>query len=440
MKKPDRNSAMRFHGLPRQRMPAALRFVCALVLFGILAFTGCASPALAQSAMQPTQTDLSEATSQPFSSWAEPGPLSEVGWPTVDQIKAKAYVVIDRTSSTVLLGLNESSIQYPASTTKIMTALIALDNLPMDQQLMVSASALDLPSDAARAGLVEGEVISVRDTLAALMLRSGNEAANMIAEAVSGSQGLFAARMNHQARLLGLQQTHFENAHGLHDREHQTTALDIAQLTAIAMENSAFRDLVSTPVYALPATNKHPYHGWNILTNTNLRLLLEETANYQSDLLQSITGIKTGTTAAAGQCLVSSAITVDGQELISVLLGVQGNDPEGNLVVYSRALLEAGAQKASQLGLAPAFPVQDQPASAYEEQAFDPAATSQNTSPEKTPIAAADGNQQPEATLLTLADWPYWQLAVIGGIGLVLILVSWFFGYLAGRRSWRRRP
>jgi len=131
---------------------------------------------------------------------------------------------------------------------------------------------------------------------------------------------------------------------------------------------------------------------------------------------------------------------VDGQELISVLLGVQGNDPEGNLVVYSRALLEAGAQKASQLGLAPAFPVQDQPASAYEEQAFDPAATSQNTSPEKTPIAAADGNQQPEATLLTLADWPYWQLAVIGGIGLVLILVSWPFGYLAGRRSWRRRP
>ncbi|MDD2458811.1 MAG: serine hydrolase [Eubacteriales bacterium] len=361
-------------------------------------------------------------------------------WPSVEQIKAKAYVVIDRTSGTVLLGQDESSIQYPASTTKIMTALIALDHLALDHQLTVSATALDLPSDAARAGLVEGETISVRDTLAALMLRSGNEAANMIAEAVSGSQQLFAARMNHQARLLGLQQTHFENAHGLHDREHQTTALDIAQLAAKAMANPLFRDLVSTPVYALAATNKHPYNGWNFLTSTNLRLLLGESANYQSDLLDSITGIKTGTTAAAGQCLVSSAITVDGQELIAVLLGVQGNDPEGNLVVYSRALLESGAQKARQLGLEPAFPENDQAYSASDNPMPEPNATSQNASTVKTPVAAADGNQQPGATLLTLADWPYWQLAVIGAAGLILILVSWLFGYLAGRRSWRRRP
>lgn len=186
-------------------MPAALRFVCTLVLVGMLAFAGSASPVLAQSALQPTQTEHSDATSLPFSSWSQPGPMLASGWPSVDQIKAKAFVVIDRTSSTVLLGLNESSIQYPASITKIMTALIALDTLPLDQMLTVSASALDLPSDAARAGLVEGEVISVRDTLAALMLRSGNEAANVIAEAVSGSQQLFAARMNHQARLLGLQ-------------------------------------------------------------------------------------------------------------------------------------------------------------------------------------------------------------------------------------------
>jgi len=80
---------------------------------------------------------------------------------------------------------------------------------------------------------------------------------------------------------------------GLHDQEHQTTALDIAHLAAKAMENPLFRDLVSTPVYALPATNKHPYNGWNFLTSTNLRLLLGETANYQSDLLLSILGIKT---------------------------------------------------------------------------------------------------------------------------------------------------
>jgi len=123
-----------------------------------------------------------------------------------------------------------------------------------------------------------------------------------------------------------------------------------------------------------------------------------------------------------------------------VLLGVQGNDPEGNLVVYSRALLEAGAQKASLLGLAPAVPAQGQPASPYEEQRINPAVTSQNISPEKTPVAAADSNQKPAATLLTLADWPYWQLAAIAGAGVVLILVSWLFGYLAGRRSWRRRP
>ncbi|NCA99583.1 MAG: D-alanyl-D-alanine carboxypeptidase [Clostridia bacterium] len=438
MKKPDRLPELNVQTLLRQQLSVALRLRFSLLLGVMLLLIGPVYPVLADSVLQPTQTKQPDASSQHFSSWSEPGSLSEAGWLTVDQIKAKAFVVIDRTSGTVLIGQDESSIQFPASTTKIMTALIALENLAPDQLLTVSATALDLPSDAARAGLVEGEIISVRDTLAAMMLRSGNEAANMVAEAVSGSQTLFAARMNHQTRLLGLQQTHFENAHGLHDREHQTTALEIARIAAAAMENPAFRDLVSTPVYALPATNKHPYNGWNFLTSTNLRLLLGESANYQSELLLSITGIKTGTTAAAGQCLVSSAITVEGQELIAVLLGVQGNDPEGNLVVYSRALLEAGASKASQLGLSPAFQVHELANTDSDDSLPQPDATSQNTSPVKIPVAAADGHQQSLATLLTLSDWPFWQLAAIGGAGLLLILVSWLFGYLAGRRSWRR--
>lgn len=411
-----------------------------LLLLAMLAFLlGQASPVQADSAVLPDQTaESSAASTLPGASWSEPGPLSAEAWPTVDQIKAKAYVVIDRSSRTVLLGQNEESLQYPASTTKIMTALLALENLDMDQQLTVSATALDLPPDASRAGLVEGEVIRVRDVLAALMLRSGNEAANLLAEAISGSQPAFAARMNHKARLLGLQQTHFENAHGLHDRNHQTTALELADLAAAALANPAFRDLVSTPVYALPATNKHPYNGWNIMLSTNIRLLLGESANYQSDVLASITGIKTGTTAAAGQCLVSAAVTQDGQELIAVLLGVTGNDPEGNLVVYSRTLLEAGAKQARQLGLPPVDPASlaDLDAAA-EPEAPDAGLTDEG--PVKNPVTAAQGYQQAEPSLLTLADWPYWQLAMIVLVAVVLIGISWLFGYLAGRRSWRRR-
>ena len=278
--------------------------------------------------------------------WADPQSLANTSWPTLEQVAAMSYVVIDRLSGSVLLAKDEQTPLNPASTTKILTALLVLENLSLDQQVTASAAAVKLDWDATKAGFVAGETTTVRDALAGLMLPSGNDAANMLAEAISGDVPAFAEKMNQRARELNAQNTHFVNPHGLSDGEHKTSTYDLALIAAEAMRYPAFRELVSTSVYALAATNKHLYNGWGILTNTNNRLLLADHGNYRSALIASVTGIKTGSTKAAGQCLVTAATTTDGVELICVLFGVDLEDLNGNAASYTRTLLEAAAQKA----------------------------------------------------------------------------------------------
>lgn len=281
--------------------------------------------------------------------WTDPGSLPSGSWPTLDQVAAKSYVVIDRLSGAVILGKDEQTPQFPASTTKIMTALLALERLSLDQTITASEAAVKLPWDASKAGFVAGETTTVRDVLAGLMLPSGNEAANMLAEAISGDTAQFANLMNARALELGAKNTHFVNANGLHDVTHQTSTYDLALITAQAMRYPAFRELAGTLTYALAATNKHPYNGWAIFANTNNRLLLANSGNYRSSLIESYNGIKTGTTLAAGQCLVTAATTVSGQELVCVLFGVDPADLNGNPSSYTRTLLDEAARRISQM-------------------------------------------------------------------------------------------
>lgn len=283
--------------------------------------------------------------------WDDPGLLPAEGWPTLEQVtaKVKAYIVIDRLTGATILAKDEQTPHYPASTTKILTALLALENLALDQHVTASEAAVKLAWDASKAGFLAGETVTVRDLLAGLMLPSGNDAANMLAEAISGDQAAFALKMTARAQELGAQQTNLLNAHGLHDDLHQMSVADLALITASAMRYPVFRELVDTPTYAMAATNLHPKHGWAIYTNSNARLLLQDHANYRSARLAEIGGVKTGTTKAAGNCLVSAATTSAGQELICVLFGVDPEDTEGNVVSYSRTLLEAAAAKVETL-------------------------------------------------------------------------------------------
>jgi D-alanyl-D-alanine carboxypeptidase len=292
----------------------------------------------------PLQPPAAELTPQAID-WQDPAPLSTGAWPTLDQVAAKSYVVIDRLSGVVLLGKDENAPQYPASTTKIMTALLALENLSLDQTVTASDAAANLSWDSSKAGFLAGETATVRDVLAGLMLPSGNDAAIMLAEAIDGDVATFAERMTRRAHELGARSTTFLNAHGLHEETHVSSAADLAKIAAEAMRYPAFRELVDLPTYAMAATNKHPYHGWSIHINSNARMLLAADNNYRSTVLVQISGIKTGTTLAAGQCLVTAATTSAGQELICVLLGVSPDDLNGNVSSYSRTILEAAANR-----------------------------------------------------------------------------------------------
>jgi D-alanyl-D-alanine carboxypeptidase len=264
-------------------------------------------------------------------------------WPALQDIKGKAWLVIDRETGKVIIEHEADQIIYPASTTKIMTAIIAIESGRLGDTVTVSETAVKLPSGASRAGFLAGEQVVLEDVLYGMMLASGNEAANILAEAIAGSMDAFADKMNAKAEDLGLANSHFVNACGLHDPAHTTTARDMAHLAAYAMQNPKFRELVATRSYSLPATNLHPFNGWSVFSNSN-RLVQFGDLHFKSDLLAGYEGIKTGTTGDAGNCLVAAATSVNGQKLVSVLFGVSSDTAEGNMYTYTRTLLEEAAR------------------------------------------------------------------------------------------------
>ncbi|MBE3560115.1 MAG: D-alanyl-D-alanine carboxypeptidase [Ktedonobacteraceae bacterium] len=227
-------------------------------------------------------------------------------------LSARAAYLVDMDTGNVLLDRNGEQTLPMASTTKIMTALIALQTADLDQEITVKQDAIDrVGTIGSNAGLVVGEKIRLRDLLYGLMVPSGDDAAVAIADALAGSQENFVARMNLFAYRLRLFHTHYANVDGLtpdyqSNPQHYTTAADLTRLAAYAMQNPLFARIVQTKVYTLPQTAQHGAHTWY---TTN-------------DLLSSyngLTGIKTGHTWEAGYCLVFSAER-NGHHLIGALL------------------------------------------------------------------------------------------------------------------------
>lgn len=212
---------------------------------------------------------------------------------------AHAAVLYERTTGTVIYGKDMHARRAPASTTKVMTALLAIELGRMDDIVTVSQKAASVRGSSAR--LYPDQKIRLLDLLYGLLLNSGNDAAVAIAEHIAGSEEAFVALMNERARELGLKNTHFENPHGLDAPQHYSTAYDLAILTDTAMNYPLFAQVVATREHV---TN----HG--AFRNTNKLLWSMEGAM----------GVKTGTTGQAGYCLVA-AISGEGMELISVVLG-----------------------------------------------------------------------------------------------------------------------
>ncbi len=218
-------------------------------------------------------------------------------------VNSKNIVAIDRKTLSILYEKNCNEEVAMASTTKIMTCILALENCSLNDSITVSKNASSVRGSTL--GLSEGKKISLNDLLYGLMLRSGNDCAIAIAEHISGSLENFSVLMNQKAQSLGLSHTHFTSPHGLDDEKHYTTAYELAILTDYALKNEKFREIVSTKSCTI-TLNSHPQN----ISNTNELL----------GSLQGVYGVKTGFTFNAGRCLVS-ACKRGNLDIIVVVLG-----------------------------------------------------------------------------------------------------------------------
>lgn len=219
-------------------------------------------------------------------------------------VSAKSAILIEAESGTVLYQKN-AFVKLPmASTTKIMTALVAIESGDIDRKVKTDDRARGVEGSSIY--LAKDETLTMRQLIYALMLASANDAAAAIAYEVAGGIEDFSELMNRKAKKLGLSSTHFTNPHGLHDEKHYTTALDLAKLAAAALENDIFLEICSTKTQKIPLNGDE---GVRYLSNHNKLLRL----------YKGCIGVKTGFTKASGRCLVSAAER-DGLRLVAVTL------------------------------------------------------------------------------------------------------------------------
>jgi len=239
------------------------------------------------------------------------------------EITAGAALLMDANYDEVLYEKNAHTKMYPASITKVMTALLVLEAvdsglLSLEQVVTVSNTFQSGVSyDAVTQGFSPGEQTTVKDLLYCLLVYSACDAANILAEEVDGTVSIFVDHMNRRARELGCENTQFVNPHGLHDDDHYSTAYDIYLFTKEAMKHEEFRTIVSTKSYTVPPTNMHKERFFY-----NRNALLVTWYQKESYIYDKCIGIKTGSTDEAGYCLLSAAVSGE-DSLICVVLKAQ---------------------------------------------------------------------------------------------------------------------
>ena len=235
-------------------------------------------------------------------------------------VDAKASLIIEENSGKVIYDDNSNIQNYPASVTKILTAILTLENCELTDKVTVSKNAIsNIPSGYVIAPLFVGEQMSVEDLLYALMLKSANDAAYVLAEHVGGTVEGFSEMMNKKAEELGCKNSHFVNPNGIHNSNHYTTAYDMYLIARYAMKNEEFVKIVSTYQHALSATNKYSKND-RIMKNTNA--FVNPSSRYYDE---NVKGIKTGTTLQAGNCLITST-SKNGFVVITVILGAKTSE------------------------------------------------------------------------------------------------------------------
>lgn len=255
---------------------------------------------------------------------------------------AKAAILYEATSETLMFAMNPDERMYPASLVKIITALIATQKGELSDTVTVTESAISsLPIDAVSADLQTGEQVTLEDLLYCLLVGSANDAAVVIAEHISGSQNAFVQVMNQYAQELGCVGTQFTNAHGLHNADQYTTARDAARILDAAMKNEIFRSIFTSVKHTVPATNKSEERSLgsnNSLMDTSSKLYYDP----------RVIGGRTGVTEDGRRCIATAAES-NGMLLISVVMGSETTYQEDGYSAISvggyhetTALLDAG--------------------------------------------------------------------------------------------------
>lgn len=234
-------------------------------------------------------------------------------------IYSDGAILIDSKTGNILAQKDMDKQLYPASTTKILTAIIAIEKLNLDDVLTASYTAvMSIPSGYSNAGIKEGEQFTVSDLLDMFLIHSANEIGYIFAEHISGSISEFANLMNEKAKELGCKNTHFTNPSGIQDPEHYSTAYDMAQIARYCMKNETFRNIVNKDSCKIAATSLYPEERY--FKNTNS--LLDSSNRYYYEYA---IGVKTGFTSQAKNCLIACSVK-DGVELIAVLLGAEATE------------------------------------------------------------------------------------------------------------------
>lgn len=296
------------------------------------------------------ETTRLEFSDQEWSEMVSDVPRPVEAWPSLDQIACAAYIVADGDTGEILLGENTDAIAYPASMTKIMTALVILEHPDYDpaKPIYFSDLACAMPApESTTAGFMPGEICPTISCLYAMIMRSANDVANALAENYGGTIDDFVVLMNQKAQELGCENTNFLDPCGFGYVDHHTTCEDMVKIIRRAMSHSLFQSLVSNKLYSLPPTNLHPMSGWSNIVNGNF-LVTYSDGGWGSPWLASFDGIKAGMTDIAGDCLATAATTYDGRHLIAVIFdaaytGEYPNSYVGSAIM-SHTLLEEGAK------------------------------------------------------------------------------------------------
>ncbi len=251
---------------------------------------------------------------------------------------AKAVIVYELKSDTMVYAYNPDGKIYPSSMVKLMTALVALEHGKMTDKVVVTKRALSYVAvGSVSAGLIAGEELTLGDLLYCMMAQSANDAATVIAEHIAGSQDAFIKLMNEKAAALGCTGTSYSNVHGLHDEQTYTTARDICRILDVALENADFKTLFQAKSYVVPKTNKSEARE---IYSSNYMMCNETVKKY---LDERVTGGKTGATDQAGRCLAATAEGM-GMELLTIVMGAKATYELDGLAVKTFGSFEETKQ------------------------------------------------------------------------------------------------